>query len=321
MTAGAKAPVKPSIPPNAVVATLKGVCKTQPQPSKAPCETTIKREDVDRFASVSGTELSESVRGRMAVQYARTVAFSSMAEKQGLDKDPELAKEIAAQVKLARMRVLANAYMQKTQGKMVAATEVEIEKYYAAHKDQYVQAQVRRFSVPIAVPTESGRPLERAAVKEKVTELRARAVAGEDLGQLQEEAYKFFHILATPPPTNAIMLQRRALQGEEAKALDLKAGEVSEVLDLPAAYVLMKIDSKETMPVEAVRMEIAALLQRERLQGELTKLSKSISAQFNLDYLETPTQPDLFATTSLNTTFAPARTTAARRRTPSMPAR
>ena len=313
---GAKAPAAPGIAPNATLVTLKGVCK-DPQ-TKGACQTVITRQDVDRFASVSGAEVADSVRGRLAVQYARTVAFSSIAEKQGLDKDPDLAKEIAAQMKLARMRVLAAAYMQKTQGTTMPVAEAEIQKYYAAHKDQYTQAQVRRLSVPLAVPTESGHPLERAAAKAEVAELRTRAAAGEDFGTLQQEAYNHFHILASPPPTNPITLQKRALQGEEAKALDLKPGEVSEVLDLAAACVLMKVESKDVMPIESVRMEIAAMLQLERLQGELTKLSKTINAEFNLQYLDMPAQPDLFATTMLtNPLMAPARPAAPpRRRTP-----
>jgi hypothetical protein len=288
-----------SVLPSAPVVTVKGVCKDKL--AKGPCETVVTREDVDRFVNGFAPEATDTVRSRLAVQYARTIAFSSLAEQQSLDKNPALAKEIAAQVKLVRMRMLANAYLQNVQSKTAAVAEVDIQKYYEGHKDQYEQTQVRRLSVPIAVPTDTGRPLDRAAVKAEMGDIRKRAVAGEDLNQLQLDAYKHLHVQATPPPVNPIMMQRRSVQGEEAAALNLKPGEISEVLELPAAFIVMKVESKDAVPVGAVHQEIEAIVRRDRVQSEVSKLSKSISAQFNLQYLEMAAQPDLFGPGALNT--------------------
>ena len=84
--------------------TLQGVCRTVPAKG-APCRTVITRGDLDGFAAASEPDASGAARGRLAVQYARTVAFAALAERQGLDKDPALAKEL----EIARMRVLAGA--------------------------------------------------------------------------------------------------------------------------------------------------------------------------------------------------------------------
>ena len=98
------------------------------------------------------------------------------------------------QLKLVRMRILASAYLQKAQQQTAAVTGVEVQRYYEAHHDQYEQAQVRRVSVPFAVPTESGRSLDHATVQSEMTVLRDRAAAGEDLNQLQQQAYQDLHI-------------------------------------------------------------------------------------------------------------------------------
>jgi len=238
--------------------------------------------------------LSETVRGRLAVQYARTLAFSALAEQQGFEKNPVLANELEVQLKLIRMRILASAFLQNLQNQTTSIAASEIQKYYDEHRDRYEQAQVLRLSVPFAVPTENGRPLDRAAVKSEMEELRSRAVAGEDFNQLQQDAYKHLHIQATPPQVNVSMLRRSNLQGDEAKAFDLNPGEISIVLDLPAAFAVVKIETKEPMPIESVRQEIEGALRGGQVQNDLSKLTKKISAQFNLEYLGMSSQPDLF---------------------------
>jgi peptidyl-prolyl cis-trans isomerase D len=197
------------------------------------------------------------------------------------------------------MRILASAFLENLQKRTTIVAEPEVQKYYDEHRDQYEQAQVRRLSVPVAVPTENGRPLDRSAVKSEMEQLRSRAVAGEDFNQLQQDAYRHLHIQATPPPVNVLMLRRSNVQGDEVKAFALNPGEISTVLDLPAAFAVVKLESKESMPIEAVRQEIEAALRRDRLQNEVRELSKRISAQFNLQYLEMSSQPDMFGLASI----------------------
>jgi PPIC-type PPIASE domain len=293
----------PEVPPDTPVVTLKGVCK-EPQ-AKGACQTVITREDLDRYIASSGPEGS-GARGRLAVQYARTQAFSALAEQQGLDKNPVLAKELAAQLKLARSRILATAFLQSQQAKQITATtEIEIQKFYELHRDQYEQVQVRRLAVPVVAPTEDGRPLDRLAVKTEMEEIQKRAVAGEDLNQLQLDAYKHLHIQAAPPPLNVLTWRRGSVQGDEAKAFDLKPGEITSVLDLPAAFAVIRVESKDAAPLESVRQEIDAGLRRLRMQNQLSKFTKEVSAEFNLQYLDMPAQPDLFGGVSM-TAPAPA---------------
>lgn len=287
-----------TVPASAPVVTLQGICKERQ--AKSTCETVITRGDLDGFVAASVPDASEAARNRLAVQYARTLALSALAEQQGLEKNLVLAKELDEQIKLVRMRILADAFLQNLQRQATIVPESEIQAYYEAHKDQYEQAQVRRVAIPALVPTENGRPLDRAAVKTEMGELRSRAVAGEDLDQLQQDAYKHLHIQAMPPSVAVLTLRRSNIQGDEAKAFDLNPGEISAVLDLPAAMAVMKLESKGPMPIETVRSEIEATLRRERTQTELSKVTKKVSAQFNLQYFEMSAQPDIFGPTALS---------------------
>ena len=282
----------PELPPDAPVVTLEGVCAERR--SASDCKTVITREDLDNFIKVYAPEVSESARGRVAVQYARTLAFSALAEQQGLDKNPALSKDIEAQLKLMRMRILANAFWQNLQKRTAAASGGEVQRYYEAHRERYDQAQVWRLAVPLTAPTESGHPVERAAVKSAMDELRKRAAAGEDVNALQREAFKQLQIQATPPLVSLTAMRRGSVQGDEAKVFDLKPGEVSPVLESGAAFVVLKLDSRGLMPLDAVRQEIEAAVHSDRMQLDAAKLSGRISAQFTLKYLNLPSQPPLF---------------------------
>jgi hypothetical protein len=302
---------KTTVAPTTPVVTLKGVCKDR-QP-KSACETVITREDLDRYAEAFAPDAAQTARGREAAQYAGAMMFSSLAEQQGLDKNPALAKELDYQLKLVRMRFLASIYLQNLQRQTTAISEAEIEKYYSDHQSQYEQVQLRRLSVPFAAPNDSGRFLDHAAVKAEMEEVRRRAVAGEDLDQLLQDAYKHLHIQASPPAVAVATAKRNSLQGDEAKALDLNAGEFSAVLDLPASMAIIKIESKDAAPLQFVRQEIEATLRAERMKNEVNKLGKKVSAEFNLEYLGMPSQPDLFALTATNPSASRARTVAPRR--------
>lgn len=280
------------------VVTVDGVCKDQQ--AKAPCKTVVTRADLDRFIGASAPNVPPAARSRAAIQYARTVAFSALAEQQGLDKNPILAKEMELQLKLVRMRILATAFVQNLEQQSPTVLESEIERYYQVHRDQYEQAQVRLVTIPTAVPTAAGRPLDRAAVKAEMEELRNKAVAGGDLNTLLHQAYEHLQIQATPPPVTVVSVRRNNLQGEERKVFDLNSGEITPVLDLPASFAIYKLDSKEPLPIESLRQEIESSVRRDLVQNQISKIGKRFSTDFNLPYLELPSQPDVFGPVAVN---------------------
>ena len=286
-----------SVAPDTPVVTVDGVC--QDKQAKAPCKKVVTRADLDRFIGASAPNVPPAVRSRAAIQYARTVAFSALAEQQGLDKNPILAKEMELQLKLVRMRILATAFMQNLEQQSPTVLESEIERYYQLHRDQYEQAQVRLVTIPTAVPA-AGRPADRTAVRAEMEELRNKAVAGEDLNSLLHQAYEHLQIQGTPPPVTVVSVRRNNLQGDERKVFDLNPGEITPVLDLPASFAIYKLDSKEPLPIESLRQEIESSLRRDLVQNQVSKIGKRFSTDFNLQYLELPSQPDVFGPAAIN---------------------
>lgn len=286
-----------NVPPSTPVVTLTGLCRER-QP-RTVCQTVITRDDLDRFGAAFSNNRSET-RGRLAIRYARMLVFSTLAEQQGLEKNHVLYKEPTAQHKFERMRALTSALVQDIQRKTISISESEIQRYYEEHRNEYEEAQVLRLAVPLFVPTESGLPLKASMIRPEMEQLHERAIHGGDLNELQHQIYETLRIQATPPPLNPITLRRSDLQGDEAKIFDLKPGEISSVLELAAAFAVIKLESKEQKNIADVHGEIENTLRAARLQADIRSRTKGIRAQFNLQYLGISTQPDIFGPSVLN---------------------
>ena len=284
-----------TIPPNAPLVTLDGICSAGKNevPSSA-CKTTLTRAQLEHLMDDLGMDPSPTTRHQFVINYARLLAASELAKQRHLDTNPAVAREMQVQLELTRMQVLTTSLLQGVQEEAERIPPAEIQQYYTDHQGNFEQAVLRRLSVPTAAPTSSGQPLDSAVVKAKLEELRDRSAAAEDFSQLQQELYSTLGITAPLPPTKLTLMHRENLTPEEAHVFELKAGEVSGVLESPGTLSILKLVSKNMISMESARTEIEAVLLSERLQRELHEATKGVKADFNLKYLEQPTEPELF---------------------------
>ena len=282
------------VPPDTPVVTLEGVCDHSQVPGTKDCKTVITRAQMDGIIDLLAPGTPQDARPQFAIKYARLLAASGVARREHLEKNPGVANELEAQLKLARMQVLANTLYHQMQEQAENVPASEIQKYYTDHRANFDQGEVRRLSVPRSIAGTSGQPLDASAIRAKADELRERAAAGEDFDQLQREAYKNLGIDVPPPLTKLNMVRRSSLPREEAKVFDLNVGELSPVLESAGALVILKLASKQSIPVESAGPEIKSTLQRDRLQRELQSATNNVKAQFNLKYLDMPSAPELF---------------------------
>jgi hypothetical protein len=281
--------------PNAPVVTLDGVCDRPRKGSTgASCKTVMTRAQIESVINTLEPNAPPMFRRQFAINYSRLLAASGAAERRHLDKDPAVAKELEIQQKIVRMQVLANTLYQHIEAQAANVSTFEIEKYYADHQANFELGDVRRLSIPKPAPTTTAQTQDESAWKAKADELRARAAAGEDFDQLQRDGYKDLGINAPAPPTKLTMVRRINLRPAEGIVFDLKPGDVSSVLDSEGTFVILKLESKQSISMEAARQEIQSVLRRERRQQELRNATQSAKAQFNLKYLDVPSAPELF---------------------------
>jgi hypothetical protein len=294
-------PVSPTleVAPETPVVTLEGVCDRPQVAGAKGCKTVITRAQLDSMIELLAPETPQSARRQFAINYARLLAASEVAQRHHLEKEPAVIKELQAQLKLARMQVLASTLYRQIEEQAANVPASEIQKYYSDHQANFDEGEVLRLTIPKAAATESGQPLDASAVKATADALRARAAAGEEFDQLQQAAYKELGLKALPSATKLNKVRRTRLAPDEAKVFDLKAGEVSEVMESPGAFVILKLDSKQSIPIETAGSEIKSILRQARLEQEIQSASKNVKAQFNLTYLEMPAAPELFVAPAL----------------------
>jgi len=275
--------------------TLDGVCdRAQKAAATSGCKTVITRAQMDSLIDMLEPDAPSTANRQFSINYARLLAASDLAEQRHLDSNPEVAKELQVQLKLARMEVLADSLLREIRMKTEAIPEPEIRKYYTDHQDYFEQVELQRVYLPKSAP-DSGQPGDNAAVKAKADELQARAAAGEDFDQLQQEAYKDLGIKGTLPPTKLGFLPRTKFSPDDAKLVfQMQPGGVSPLLDSEGAMLILKLESKKTISMEDARTEIETLLLHDRLDQELREATKSVKAQFNLKYLDMQAEPELF---------------------------
>jgi hypothetical protein len=285
----------PELPPNTPVVTLDGVCdRSQKAAVTSACRTVITRAQMESLMYTLEPDAPATANRQFSINYARLLAASDLAEQQHLDRNPEVARELQVQLKLARMQVLADSLLREIRKQTEAIPGSEIQKYYADHRDSFEQAELRRVFLPKSSP-DSGEPLDIGALKSKAEELQARAVTGEDFDQLQQDAYKDLGIKATLPPTKLGVLPRSKFSPDDGKLVfEMQPGGISPLLESEDAILILKLEAKKTISIEDARTEIETLLMHDRLDQELRDATKSVKAQFNLKYLDLPTAPELF---------------------------
>lgn len=281
--------------PNTPVVTVKGVCEQAAKGERGKgCKSEVTRAQIETVINVLEPTASPAARRQLAINYARLFAAAGEAEKQHLEKDPEVIAQLAVYQKLIRMQVLADKLYRQIAVRANNVSPAVIRKYYAEHAADFEQGEVRRFSLPKTVVAPGAGVPQIELLKAMADGLRARAVAGEDFDELQLAAYIELGIKAAIPPTKLGMVRPPSLPSAERGVFDLEPGQVTPVVDLPNELVVLKLVSKESIPLLSAQAEIAAQLEPEQLQKEMRKAAETGNAEFNLKYFSLSAVPELF---------------------------
>lgn len=288
---------KPGIPVNTPIVTLDGVC-TQPAKGTAKsataCKTIVTRGQLDALLDSVEPDASPKSRQQFAITYARLLAAAQIAEQNHLDLLPDVNREIQVRQKLARMEVLSYALIQSLQKNARHIPPKDVEAYYKQYPDTFEQAEVRRLAVPLNATTEDGKPLDVSTVKAKLEELRPRALDGDNFSELQTQAYKELGIKGPLPQTEMGMMRKSSLSPEEAKVFKMESGETSPVFEDQGIVMILHAGTARAMKLEDARPQIEAMLFQQRMLEEFKDSTKGINAEFNLQYMESKSQPELF---------------------------
>jgi PPIC-type PPIASE domain len=294
-------------------AAAKGAAATPASKAKAPattsaadCKTVITKAEFEKLASHLAPNITPQLKKQLATALPQLIATSNVAKKKGLDKTPEFEDRL----KIVKMQLLSKELQQKIQEDAGKVPPEEIEKYYKEHADTYEQFNLDRLYVPRTKQPDTGAKLEdekndklseeaqkakQAEDKAKVEEgeqamsklaesLRARAAAGEDFAKLQKEAFDAAGMKMQSSTVNLPSVRRTALSPTQAAVFDLKAGEVSQVINDAGGHYVYKVNSKSEIPLDQATNEIKSKLQNDRMRQMMDDVNKSFKVETNEAY-------------------------------------
>jgi hypothetical protein len=266
------------------VITVKGMC-TDPAKKAETCETVVTREQFERLAEALQPNMATPIKLRLATAYSRLIGMSHEAEKRGLDKSPKFE----ANMGFARMQILSQQLTGALQEDSQKVSDAEMEKYYQEKIDTYQEANLQRLYIPRtkqvippkAVPgvkkdKETEEREEKArektgeeAMTKTAAALRARAAKGEAFDALEKEAYLAAGLKGNPPSTKMEKVRPATLPPAHHAALELKPGEISEVISDPTGHYIYKLVSKQTLPLDTVKPEIKNWIATQRFRDAM----------------------------------------------------
>jgi len=161
-------------------------------------------------------------------------------------------------------------------GSKLSITEEEARQYYAKHPEEFTNsASVTLREIFIEVPAEANGAVNVAKddeAKQKIEEVRARALKAEDFAKLATE------VSSSPSKANGGLIGPFSHEDMSPQLLGLvekmKVGEVTQPIRTPKGYQLFKLETKTAQvlqPFDGVRDLIADKVAGARTQTEMRK--------------------------------------------------
>ena len=294
-----------SVPADAPVLTITGVCAEKPAAGSAgaDCKTIITKAEFEKLVNALAPNASPQQKKQLASVLPRLMAMASQAKELGMDQTEQYTQTL----EYWKMRILSEQLQRKLQDEAADISDADIEKYYQANPDAFEQYNLDRIFVPRTKQIEAeateddDKDAKLTAEQKKAKEdaekaktqkneeamtkladsLRARAVAGEDIVKLQKEAFDAGGMKIEAPTVNLPSVRRSGLPQPHAAVFDLKPGEVSQVISDAGGHYIYKMNGKTTMPIEQAKNEIRGKIQTERMREKTDKLNASFSSVSN----------------------------------------
>ena len=287
--------------PTDPVITIHGLCSgaANVKAKNAACNTIVNRQQFDGVMNglnALGAPLLPAQRRAVAEGYATTLLNYEEAKKAGIDKDPRFAEVM----RLARMRAMGDMYKALQQEKASKVSSQEIETYYKNNLDNLEELTLRRVTLPRYNHANLKDEDYAAKARKVADDIHDRMAKGEDLDNLQKEAFDTLGV-KDPPTTKMGPIRRGAYAPDQEKQIfALKPGEVTAVVEQPSAFIIFKLERRDMPTLEQAKNEIVRILIKQHMEKQEQAQSKSIHFEFNEQYLGSEHASDWMPMNGLN---------------------
>jgi peptidyl-prolyl cis-trans isomerase C len=225
---------------------------------------------------------------QFADDYLRMKLLAVEGMKAGLDKDPELLKQLA----LMRENLVANAQLQKIE-KSITVSDEDLRKVYDAKKNDYEQVTAKHILIafkgsPAAV---AGKPeLTEEQAKAKAADLRKQILGGASFEELAKKESDDTGSGANGGELGEFNRGQMVPEFEQA-AFAAKVGDVTEPVRTQFGYHIIKIEKHGLTPFEGVRAFLEKNERQAKLQATLDAIKSTAKVTYNDAYFTPPAPP------------------------------
>lgn len=229
---------------------------------------------------------SEPGKQAFAEQLVRLKILEQEGRKLGVDKDPKVAAQLAAD----RTNIIAAAAAQKL---LPAPTDAAVQKFYNDNKQKYESMELSHILIAYqggAVPPRSGNPLSQQEAMKKTMAIEQQLKQGADFAQLAKQV-----------SDDASSAERGGLLGPfspgmlppeiESHILQLQPGQISEPVPSRYGIHIFKAGARNAQPFDQVKTAIAHRVQQQSTMDKIEVMRKAAKVDFDPKFFPEAQQP------------------------------
>ncbi len=300
--AGTGPAAESKLPMDTPVITMKGYCDSTigknggaaAAKAAADCTTVITRAQFEKLSEATqpafgpAPPVPPTRNYLLAHRYPDVLILSQKAKELGMDKDPKFQERL----RYAELQILADFMRKHLEDQAQQVSDAEVAKYYKEYPEEFEEIGLLRIYVPKTkqhAPDPDMREGEKvdpvadeAEMKAVAQKIAKEAAAGGAFEKLEAEAYDAAGEHAVPGTDVGKTLRNELPSLYEKAIFDLPVGKVSDLVEGPNGWYIVKVSSKETLPLDRAR----GIMVSQRMKKSMEAIEDPVKIDLNLDYFE-----------------------------------
>jgi parvulin-like peptidyl-prolyl isomerase len=243
-------------------------------------DTKFTAAQVEKFIEAMPQQFRPFYSGAGKAKLAELLLSTELLVREAKKRHLETKPDVQLQVKIATDSILSNAAKIALKNEMTV-TDAELQKYLEEHKSKFEEAHARRIvirsktSIPWDQSKSPDQLLDDKDARARANDLREQLAKGADFEEL---AAKYSDDSLSSGKGGDLGFNRRGSQAHlivpplEEKIFSMEPGTISEVMQTPLGYEIVKLEEKRLPKVSDIRQELEQVVLNEKTEDLLKEL-------------------------------------------------
>jgi len=252
----------------------------------------ITAKEVDKFVEGLPPQYRPFYSGAGKKQLADLIVNNKLLAREAERRHLQEREDVQIRINIARESILSEAARSDLE-KELNVTEPEAQKYLDDHLAQYEEARVRRIVIrsTSSLNLEPGKQVEKllsdAEAHSKAEEIRQKLLAGADF---EEMAAKFSNDSLSSGKGGDLGFIKRRTQAHiivpplEEVIFSIKVGTISDVIQTPLGYEIVKVEERRIPKLADIRKEIDTLARKQKGEELLKEMRQRYAVKVDDAY-------------------------------------